>query len=150
MVDYYCITFLVDWRDSPELAALPKKKLVGENGVCEAVNAIGSQVRGLKGEPLKEVEGFKLARSSGDLGEWSKRLFHVAGSPKLNAYETDFGRGKPKLSEVLQADDLRTMCLSDCRDQDGSVAVGLVRKGTQMKKFSTTLEQQLRDIGDPE
>lgn len=74
----------------------------------------------------------------------------VAGSPKLNVYETDFGWGKPKLSEVLHAGDSSAMCLSDCRDQDCGIEVGLALKRVQMKRFSTLLHEQLRDIAVPE
>ncbi|KAJ1422665.1 Transferase [Sesbania bispinosa] len=77
--------------------------------------------------------------------DWS-HLVQVVGSPKHNVYGTDFGWGKPKLSEMLHADNSTTMCPSDCRDQDFAIEVELVQKPLQMKKFSAIWEQQLGDI----
>lgn len=68
----------------------------------------------------------------------------VAGSPKLKVYETDFGWGKPLMSEVLHADDSSTMCLSDSKDKDCDIEVGLVLGGDQMKKFCAILDKQLK------
>ncbi|KAJ1422666.1 Transferase [Sesbania bispinosa] len=160
--NYYCFSFPVDWRhrsgDSiPSnyfgncltscYAVLPKSKLVGENGICEAMNAIGSQIRSLKNEAFKGVELFESAHKFMHSGEkdWS-HLVQVVGSPKHNVYGTDFGWGKPKLSEMLHADNSTTMCPSDCRDQDSAIEVELVQKPLQMKKFSAIWEQLLGDI----
>lgn len=51
-------------------ATLPKRKLVGENGICEAVNAIGREIRGLS-YPLKGVEELVLGRRKRVLGKSS-------------------------------------------------------------------------------
>lgn len=49
----------------------------------------------------------------------------VAGSPKLDVCETDFGWGKPKKSDAVHIDSFRSISLSDCRD--GGRLVWLLR-----------------------
>ncbi|XP_061353324.1 coumaroyl-CoA:anthocyanidin 3-O-glucoside-6''-O-coumaroyltransferase 1-like [Gastrolobium bilobum] len=160
--DYYCcLGFAADCRNFPEfsipsyfgnclsagLAALMRSKLLGENGIFEAASAIGNKVRDVQGDPMKGVEAFGLAKEKVALNV--ERVFKIAGSPKIYAYETDFGWGKPKLYEILHADDGETICLSDCRDEEGGVEVGVAFKGIQMKKFNAILEDQLRNIAIP-
>ncbi|XP_052116839.1 phenolic glucoside malonyltransferase 1-like [Arachis duranensis] len=78
--------------------------------------------------------------------KWSHRMLGIAGSPKLDVYETDFGWGKPKLSEVVQLDP-QLMSLSDCRDkEDGIIEVGVALGRTQIHKFNTILEELLANI----
>ncbi|XP_061365978.1 coumaroyl-CoA:anthocyanidin 3-O-glucoside-6''-O-coumaroyltransferase 1-like [Gastrolobium bilobum] len=161
--DNCCLVFLADCRNFPELsipstyfgncltngiAELMRSKLVGENGIYEAVSVIGNMVRVLRGDPMKGVEAFASAREKIELNV--ERVLKIAGSPKMNMYETDFGWGKPKLHEILHADDGATICLSDCRDhKEGGVEVGVAFKGIQMKKFNAILEDQLRNIAIP-
>lgn len=70
----------------------------------------------------------------------------IAGSPKLEAYKTDFGWGKPKRSEVAHVDNSGTISLSDCRDKQGRIEVGLALPKIQMNKFSSILEEHLAEI----
>ncbi|XP_025982697.1 coumaroyl-CoA:anthocyanidin 3-O-glucoside-6''-O-coumaroyltransferase 1-like [Glycine max] len=160
--DSYCLTFLADCRNRSKLSVpstyfgncltichveLQKEKLVGENGILEAVSAIGGEVRGLRGDPLKGFEWIVSGRRRRELGRQSQHVMIIAGSPKLNVYETDFGWGRPKMSEILHADDAGAMCLSDCRNQErGGIEVGLALSAIQMKKFNAILDEQLGDI----
>ncbi|KAM7274421.1 hypothetical protein ACFE04_016287 [Oxalis oulophora] len=49
----------------------------------------------------------------------------VAGSPKLDAYKIDFGWGCPKKTEVIHIDLSSTISLSDCKDDQGGIEIGL-------------------------
>lgn len=160
--DSYCLTFLADCRNRSKLSVpstyfgncltichveLQKEKLVGENGILEAVSAIGGEVRGLRGDPLKGFEWIVSGRRRRELGRQSQHVMIIAGSPKLNAYETDFGWGRPNMSEILHADDAGAMWLSDSREQErGGIEVGLALSAFQMKKFNAILEEQLIDM----
>ncbi|TKY65054.1 Coumaroyl-CoA:anthocyanidin 3-O-glucoside-6''-O-coumaroyltransferase 1 [Spatholobus suberectus] len=104
------------------------------------------EVRGLRGDLVKGFEWIISGRRRRELGRRSQHAVIIAGSPKLNAYETDFGWGRPKMSEILHADDPGSMWLSDCRDEERGIEVGLALSATQMKKFNAILEEQLRDI----
>ncbi|XLR63123.1 hypothetical protein S83_013795 [Arachis hypogaea] len=70
----------------------------------------------------------------------------IVGSPKLDAYESDFGWGKPKLSEVLHVNSPELVSLSDCRDKEGGIEVGVAFGRAQMQKFNTILEEILANI----
>jgi len=129
----------------PCVAALPKRKLLGENGICEAVNSIGIEIKSLI-DPLKRVEDLLVGQRIRDLEIKSHNLTSVAASPKFNVYETNFGWGKPVLSEILHVENSSTFCLSSSKDEDCGIEVRMVLEGAQMKKFSDVLEAQLRDI----
>ncbi|XLR21082.1 hypothetical protein S83_048994 [Arachis hypogaea] len=123
------------------IVAFKRSKLVGQNGIFEAAVAIGSKVRELQSEPYKCAGTFMSSFS-----KWSHRMLGIAGSPKLDVYETDFGWGKPKLSEVVQLDS-QLVSLSDCRDkEDGIIEVGVALGRTQIHKFNTILEELLANI----
>jgi len=99
--DSYCLTFLADCRNRSKLSVpstyfgncltichveLQKEKLVGENGILEAVSAIGGEVRGLRVDPLKGFEWIVSGRRRRELGRQSQHVMIIAGSPKLNVY----------------------------------------------------------------
>ncbi|KAJ1435359.1 Transferase [Sesbania bispinosa] len=147
--DCYCFCFPIDWRNRDEVSipstyfgncltnsivTLHRSKIMGENGICEAVHAIGSQIRGLKGDPLKGADGFMSGSNSRELMKWfqRQRVTLISGSPKFNVYQTDFGWGKPRLRHSLH--DSATMCPSDCREEEHGIEVALLLKRAQMKK----------------
>ena len=116
------------------VATLPKRKLVGENGICAAANVIGREIS-LK-DPLKEDKEF----------DKSSNMIHVIGSPKFDVYETDFGWGKPVLTDVLNNDQSNAFCLSDSKDEYCGIEVSMVLERAHVKRFSDILEVQLKDI----
>ncbi|MED6132844.1 hypothetical protein PIB30_022628 [Stylosanthes scabra] len=122
------------------IAAIKRSKLVGQNGIFEAAVAIGNKVRELQSEPYKCVESLMSSFS-----KWSLGVLGIAGSPKLDVYETDFGWGKPKLSEVVQLDS-QLVSLSDCRGKEDGIEVGVALGRTHMLKFNTILEELLQKI----
>ncbi|CAK8569563.1 unnamed protein product [Lathyrus sativus] len=115
--------------------ALPKRKLLGENGICEAANVIAREIS--LADPLKEVEKFGIK---------SNNFVCVMGSPKFDVYETDFGWGNPILSEILHLSDSNGFLLSDSKDGYGSIEVSMLQEEAQVKKFTDILDVQLRDI----
>jgi hypothetical protein len=156
--DNYGFRFLMDLRNHFEIstnyfgnclgacvATLTKWKLVGENGICEAVNSIGREIK-IFSDPLIGVEQLMFHQRINELGIKSHNMILAVGSPKFNVYETDFGWGKPLLSENIHVDDSNILCFSDSKDEDCVIELGMVLDGDQMKKFSHVLEVQLRDI----
>ncbi|KAL4322730.1 Coumaroyl-CoA:anthocyanidin 3-O-glucoside-6''-O-coumaroyltransferase [Arachis hypogaea] len=123
--------------------AIKRNKLVGQNGIFEAAVAIGNKIREMQSEPYKNVDTLMSCFSK--FGSMEQHAVAIAGSPKFDAYETDFGWGKPMLSEVLQADS-RLVTLSDCREKEGGIQVGVALGRTQMHKFNSILEHLLADI----
>ncbi|KAG4922758.1 hypothetical protein JHK86_051571 [Glycine max] len=151
----YILAFMLDYCNCPECsipfeyfgnylvcgnAEVKRSKLVGENGVVEAAIAIGSEVRHLQRETFQGAETLMS-----NLTEFAHMTI-LAGSPKLQVYETDFGWGKPKRSEVVHVDNSGTISLSDCRDKEGRIEIGIALQKTQMNRFITILEEHLTKI----
>ncbi|KAK7295520.1 hypothetical protein RJT34_18429 [Clitoria ternatea] len=155
----YILAFMADCRNRPEFsipleyfgnclvcgnAEVKRSKLVGENGILEAAIAIGSKVRELQCETFKGAE--TLMSNFTEFATLGQHMTIIAGSTKLEVYETDFGWGKPKRSEVVHLDYSGSLSLSDCRDKQGRIEVGLALERIQMNKFITILEDQLTEI----
>ncbi|CAK9135031.1 unnamed protein product [Ilex paraguariensis] len=118
------------------IATVNCKKLVGDEGFIFAAEAIGEDIR----ERLYNEEGvLKDAEnwlSGGKEINW-ERTVGVAGSPKFNYYDIDFGWGKPKKFEFVSIDITGAMSLNGCRDLDGGIEVGLSLPKAQMDAFAT-------------
>lgn len=54
----------------------------------------------------------------------------VAGSPRFRLYETDFGWGRPRKTEVVSIDRTEGLYIGDCKDEEG----GVVEFGLAMPK----------------
>lgn len=130
---------------APRIVSLKRGMLIGENAIIEAVIAIRRKVRDFQLDAMKGFES--VISDSEELSQpGTKSVVTIAGSPKIGAYETDFGWGKPKKCEILHIEYSRTISLSDSRDEEGGVEVGLALGRAQMSKFSAILEEYLRNI----
>ncbi|KAL5176967.1 Anthocyanin 5-aromatic acyltransferase [Glycine soja] len=136
--DCYCLNFLADCRNQGKVGG--RKWYFGGRVLLEGKLEVW-------GDPLKGFEWIVSGHRRRELGRRSQNVMIIAGSPKLNAYETDFGWGRPNMSEILHADDAGAMWLSDSREQErGGIEVGLALSAFQMKKFNAILEEQLIDM----
>ncbi|XP_057455439.1 coumaroyl-CoA:anthocyanidin 3-O-glucoside-6''-O-coumaroyltransferase 1-like [Lotus japonicus] len=158
--DQLCyLVFLADCRDHPEISlpstyfgnclatcivALKRSELVGENGIVEVAKAVQREIRNWKSDPLRNAE--TLMSDYREVAKPDQSVLIVAGSPKLGVYETDFGWGKPKKSESVHIDITGSISLSDCRDNEGGIEVGLALERIRMNNFINILEQQFVDI----
>ncbi|KAK9284510.1 hypothetical protein L1049_023684 [Liquidambar formosana] len=112
-----------------------KAELVGENGVVVAAKAIGSKV--------KELESGVLIGAHKWMSKWKElkevgNFLVVAGSPKLSVYNTDFGWGRPKKSEVVHVDLSGTISITESRDEEGGIEVGLALSRIEMEAFMSS------------
>ncbi|XP_062114116.1 phenolic glucoside malonyltransferase 2-like [Humulus lupulus] len=72
------------------------------------------------------------------------RLYSVAGSPRFEVYTiSDFGWGRPRKVDMVSIDRSGGMSLSDTRNGDGEVEVGLVLEKHRMEAFATLFAQGL-------
>ncbi|KAK8521203.1 hypothetical protein V6N13_077318 [Hibiscus sabdariffa] len=153
-VYYFC--FVADCRNRPELAIpatyfgnclaicfvqMTGSELVGEDGVLAATKAIGNRVEEFEKGALRGAE--KWIRNWIEISG-TGRLFTVAGSPKFRAYDTDFGWGRPKKTEVVHVDASAAIYVGDCRDEDGGIEMGLALKRDEMDAFSGFFHQGLK------
>ena len=80
--------------------------------MVEAVKIIGNRIKELQEGALRGAERWML--------NWKEAIRHhvvvVAGSPRLGVYQTDFGWGRPKKSEVVHIDRLGAMSIAGPRE----------------------------------
>ncbi|MFQ6637319.1 hypothetical protein Gotur_013107 [Gossypium turneri] len=110
---------------------IKKREVLGESGIILAAKAIG------KG--IKEME-----RSDKRIGTMTGRFTVVAGSPKLQVYETNFGWGRPCKVELTHIDYDGAISLAECRDGESGVEVGVALNKNEMDEFLTNFEQSLK------
>ncbi|KAK5776492.1 hypothetical protein PVK06_044451 [Gossypium arboreum] len=110
---------------------IKKREVLGESGIILATKAIG------KG--IKEME-----RSDKRIETMTRSFTAVAGSPKLQVYETNFGWGRPCKVELTHIDYDGAISLADCRDGESAVEVGVALNKNEMDEFLTNFEQTLK------
>ncbi|KAL7142235.1 hypothetical protein ABFS83_08G110300 [Erythranthe nasuta] len=72
-----------------------------------------------------------------------KRLFGVAGSPRFDLYDVDYGWGRPKKFESASIDGDTSMSLCKSRDFEGGLEIGLSRSEKILNAFSAIFIQEL-------
>lgn len=123
---------------------LKRRELLGKNGVFEAVKAIGKRVGELENKgPLDGAEKWMM--------EWKEvaekwQYVTVAGSAKLGVYDSDFGWGRPKRTELVQIDGSGAISLVENGDEKGGVEIGLALSRAKMSSFKAILEETLKLI----
>lgn len=120
-----------------------RKELMGEDGVVVAAKAIGSTVKRLDKAIFEGAEKW--------ISDWvvlfgSELHVMVAGSPKLDLYETDFGWGRAKKIEEISIDCMRAISLTESRDVEGGIEVGLALPKTKMDAFSSLFNGGLKAL----
>ncbi|XVE49832.1 hypothetical protein DITRI_Ditri01bG0113700 [Diplodiscus trichospermus] len=118
-----------------------KSELVGENGIVLAAKAIGSKIKELERNILG---GLEHCKSSAAEKIFSRCATTIAGSPKFQVYDTDFGWGRPCKVELTHIDYDGAISLADSRDGQGGIEVSLALNKNQMDAFVTFFEQSLR------
>jgi isoflavone 7-O-glucoside-6''-O-malonyltransferase len=122
---------------------LEPKKLVGKDGFLSALE--------------KVTEGLNKVKNDGVLNgaeNWANDMFNgnetikysITGSPKFEVYSIDFGFGKPKKVDITSADKTGAFSLSESRNNDGGIEIGLALNKQEMEAFSTLFVQGLESI----
>ncbi|GAU17029.1 hypothetical protein TSUD_105280 [Trifolium subterraneum] len=123
------------------IVAVKRSELVGKNGIVVAANGIEKKIRGFKSDAALGSETMMLDYK--ELIKPGKSIVMVSGSPKLDVYETDFGWGKPKKSDVVHHDSSGIISLSDCRDGGSGIEIGLSLERSRMANFMNIFHEQL-------
>lgn len=118
-----------------------RRELKGEDGIIVAANVIGDMIKKLDREIFCGAERWIL--------DWevlfgSEIHVMVSGSPKLNLYETDFGWGRPKKIEEISIDKSRAISLTESRDVESGIEVGLALHESEMEVFSSFFVEGLK------
>ncbi|KAI8031441.1 Malonyl-CoA:anthocyanidin 5-O-glucoside-6''-O-malonyltransferase [Camellia lanceoleosa] len=99
--------------------------------ICEAIE-------GLKDGAVQEVQLSKM------LSIDVSRLFTIGGSPRFELYKTDFGWGRPRKVEMTSIDKSGAFSLSDCRDGNGGLEIGIVLKKHETEDFASLFASGLQ------
>nr|XP_011467880.1 PREDICTED: phenolic glucoside malonyltransferase 1-like [Fragaria vesca subsp. vesca] len=128
------------------LAVAETKGLLGEDGLVVAVKAISETIKALdvSGGLLNGAETWvsKMCSAKG-----TDRLYSVAGSRIFEIYDTNFGWGRPKRTEVVSIDMTGAISFSDSRNGGRGVEVGLVLNEPNMQVFASLFAKSLADLG---
>ncbi|KAL5731390.1 hypothetical protein ACHQM5_004123 [Ranunculus cassubicifolius] len=118
--------------------------LTGNDGILIAAELIGNAIQKMeKGDALlRDVERLR----SSDIDFSSNRILSVAGSPKFGIYETDFGWGNPKKSEVISIAGTGAIYLTESPTEVGGVEVGLARKVSEIYAITSLFAKTIEDI----
>lgn len=119
------------------------EEVLGENGVTVAVDAITAGVKGLdKDGVLNGAETWVSALNKSE--PKSATVTGVAGSPRFEVYNIDFGWGKPRKAEVTSIDKARAMSLSEAKNGNGGVEIALVLMKQEMETFASSFAKGLQ------
>ncbi|KAE8703456.1 Gag protease polyprotein [Hibiscus syriacus] len=120
------------------------KNFMGEEGFAFAVDMVSELVQKIKKGVLEGAEmnvtNFYAPKLPGT------QLIMVAGSPKLNVYESDFGEGKIKKVEIVSIERDEAVFMAESREGNGGVEVGLALKKHEMEKFAALFHDGLRNL----
>ncbi|XP_027060926.1 phenolic glucoside malonyltransferase 1-like [Coffea arabica] len=120
-------------------------KLIGEEGFPVAVELIGEGIhQRLKNNDslFDDADTWLLEPAGINLD----RLVSVAGSPRYNYYNLDFGWGKPKKFEFISIDTSGAISLSGSRESDGDIEVGLSLSKPRMDAFTVIFNDRLNSL----
>ncbi|KAF7129151.1 hypothetical protein RHSIM_Rhsim10G0050400 [Rhododendron simsii] len=106
-----------------------------EDGVAIAAWAIGEAIGGLADGVLKGakelIPNYLSRLKEGGL------VSSIAGSPRFELYKTDFGWGRPSKVEMVSIDKSGAFYLSDSRDGNGGIEIGVVLKKHETEAFAS-------------
>ncbi|KAI9177935.1 hypothetical protein LWI28_020818 [Acer negundo] len=130
-----CLTYI--------LVPAKRSELMGESGIVFAAKAIGRKINEVG--KLGAMKGLYLENSIPSIMEASKRspVVTVASSPKFQVYNTDFGWGRPKKFDLIHISAYTCFSLSESRDADSGLDIGIIVERDKMDIFNAIFEQQL-------
>ncbi|KAH7663544.1 Transferase protein [Dioscorea alata] len=116
------------------------EKLIREDGVLVACEAIVTTIEECRHDVLRDAEGWMKK-----FGAWasSGRLLTVAGSPKFGVYGIDFGWGKPCKVEIVSIAKTGAMSLAERKDEQGGFELGFVMAKAITDEFSSVFSKGL-------
>ncbi|KAL8502268.1 hypothetical protein ACS0TY_021408 [Phlomoides rotata] len=119
--------------------------LKGKDGFLVAADRLGKAIQKtvyndkgiLDGAETWPVEFRKLI---------GKRLFGVAGSPRFDLYDADYGWGRPRKCESASIDKDTSMSLCKSRDFEGGLEFTLSRPKKKLDAFAAVFTEALRTL----
>ncbi|GAA0175033.1 hypothetical protein LIER_28291 [Lithospermum erythrorhizon] len=106
----------------------------GENAFVRGAEVIGEAIHKRFENEGGIFHGLENMHEEFAAINWS-RLLSIAGSPRQNYYDIDFGWGNPRKMEVPSIDSTGAISLSKCRDDSGGMEIGVVLPRNKMDAF---------------
>ncbi|KAG6656925.1 phenolic glucoside malonyltransferase 1-like [Carya illinoinensis] len=123
-------------------ASLEGNELLGQEGTAVAVKAISEAIRSLGDGVLSGAEKWLEIVFTVK----NARVIGVAGSPRFELYNTDFGWGKPMKVDIISIDKTGAISISETRNGAGEIEVGLVLKKPEMEVFASLFAKGLEGL----
>ncbi|KAL5861218.1 hypothetical protein ACOSQ3_002528 [Xanthoceras sorbifolium] len=118
--------------------SVKRRELMGEAGIGIAARAIGRKISELGKGALRGAE--KWASNFTEVFK-HQRVVTVAGSPKFRVYETDFGWGRPKKSDMVHIPPYSGFSLAENIEDDGGIDIGMVIGLDKLHLLNALFEQ---------
>ncbi|KAJ1381707.1 Transferase [Sesbania bispinosa] len=118
------------------------KKLLEKDGFISALEGINEALNRVKDGVLNGIETW----ISTILNVPEDKIYSTAGSPRFEVYSIDFGWGKPKKVDVTSIDKTGAFSLSENRNNDGGIEIGLALNKPEMEAFSAVFVQGLESF----
>ncbi|KAF3969602.1 hypothetical protein CMV_006612 [Castanea mollissima] len=126
------------------LAVADRNDLLGEKGLAVAIKAITEAIGSLDyGVLIRDAENCLSLLLTLKEGQVAQRIAGIAGSPRFELYNTDFGWGKPTKVEMISIDKTGAISVSESRDDAGGIQIGLVLKKHEMEVFASVFAKGL-------
>ncbi|XP_038895086.1 phenolic glucoside malonyltransferase 2-like [Benincasa hispida] len=114
---------------------LERIELLGENGIILACDEISKAIQNMEEGALKGAENWGSLMSQ-RTNDYSKaQAISLAGSPRFGVYNADFGWGKPKKVEIVSAESPFVFSLTDSRNSNVGMEIGVVKERDEMEAF---------------
>ncbi|XP_045814018.1 phenolic glucoside malonyltransferase 1-like [Trifolium pratense] len=123
---------------------LEPKKLVEKDGFLSALEGMSEGLNKVKNDGV--LNGAENWLSHMVNANESIKIYSIAGSPRFEVYSIDFGFGKPKKVDTTSTDKTGAFSISETRNNDGGVEIGLALNKQEMETFSTLFVQGLECI----
>ncbi|KAI8559909.1 hypothetical protein RHMOL_Rhmol04G0212600 [Rhododendron molle] len=117
-------------------------KLMREDGVAIAARAIGEAIGRMGDGVLKGAKEMipKLLSIKKEGG----LLISIASSPRFEVYKIDFGWGRPKKVEIVSIEKSGAISLSDSKDGNGGVEIGVALNKHEPEAFASLFASGLK------
>ncbi|XP_022964999.1 malonyl-CoA:anthocyanidin 5-O-glucoside-6''-O-malonyltransferase-like [Cucurbita moschata] len=123
------------------MVSIERVGLLGENGIALACEQIIKGVKSLEGGAFEGAENFGTIMSE-LTNDYSKAQgISLAGSHRFGVYNVDFGWGKPVKVEIVSAESPLVFSLSDSRNSDVGMEIGVVKERDQMETFAALFNE---------
>ncbi|KAG9154770.1 hypothetical protein Leryth_014253 [Lithospermum erythrorhizon] len=121
-------------------------ELSGDEGVVTATSLMGEILQKKSNQDGGVFQGFRtFLMDMAKLKDLNK-LFSIAGSPRQNYYNMDFGWGKPRKVEITSIDSTGAISLAGCRDESGGLEIGLALPKRRMDVFTRIFREGLQAL----